>query len=137
MKRFIILLAISLVMGNLACKKKQKTEESEEKITIDMSSEEVTKSDLVNEEKSGDCDDFIDEYEEWMENYVALLGKHKDNPTALVSSPEYTSMTMDMINWSSRWRELAIDCATDPDYERRFNEIQEKADKEMEALGIK
>ncbi len=126
---------VLMLLLNSACKKKQKSEDSEETITIEMKSEEVTKSDLVTEEKSGDCDDFVDDYEAWMEEYVALLGKHKDNPAALVSSAEYSSMTMEMINWTSKWSELAVDCATNPEYEKRINEIQEKMEKEMEALG--
>lgn len=134
-KALLSCIVLMLVLSS-ACKKKQKSEDSEETITIEMKSEEATKSDLVTEEKSGDCDDFIDDYEEWMEEYVSLLGKHKDNPAALVSSAEYTSMTTEMINWTSKWSELAVDCATNPDYEKRINKIQEKMEKEMEAMGF-
>ena len=130
----IILLSAVLI---LSCKKKQKSEESEEQITIEMKSEESVKSSLVDEEKSGDCDDFIDDYEKWMDEYVALLGEYKENPMGLVASEKYTSMSMEMMNWSSKWSELAVDCASDPEYEERINKIQEKADKEMEALGLK
>lgn len=136
MKHLTILLAMFLILGNLACKEKQKTEEAEEEITIDMSSEDAAKSEFVNEEKSGDCDDFIDDYERWMEEYVAMLGEYKDNPMGLVASEEYTSMSMEMMNWSSKWSQLAMDCASNPEYEKRINEIQEKVDKEMKALGL-
>ena len=134
-KALLSCIVLMILLGT-SCKKKQKSEESEETITIEMSSEEASKNDLVTEEKSGNCDDFLDDYEEWMEEYVALLSKHKDNPAALVSSAEYTSMSTEMINWTSKWSELAMDCATDPEYEKRINKIQEKMEKEMEALGF-
>ena len=101
-----------------------------------MTQDDDSKLSFSADEKSGDCDDFMDDYEEWMERYVELLGKYKENPVGLASSPEYTSMSMELMDWSSKWSSLAIDCAKYPEYESRFNKIQEKAEKEMEALGF-
>lgn len=136
MYRTVLALVLLSAVFSMSCKKKQKSEESDQEITIEMTSEDGTKSEMVVEEKSGDCDDFIDDYEKWMEEYVALLSQHKDNPMGLVASEKYTSMSMEMINWSSKWSQLATDCASNPDYEKRMNEIQEKVDKQMEELGL-
>ena len=136
MKKLFALLLCTSFLSLTMCKKKKKADSEEPQITIDMTQDNDSKSDPRDDEKSGDCDDFMDDYEEWMERYVELLGKYKENPVGLASSQEYTSMSMELMEWSSKWSTLAIDCARNPEYETRFNEIQNKAEKEMEALGF-
>ena len=136
MKKLITLIICFSLIGLSSCKNEKKADSEETIITIDMTGDEDSKSDLRTDEKSGDCDDFMDDYEQWMESYVELIGKYKDNPVGLASSPEYTSMTMEMMEWTSKWSSLAMDCAKYPKYEKRFNKIQKKAEKELEALGI-
>ena len=136
MTKLITLICCLCFLGLTSCKNEKKAESDETIITIDMAEDEDSKTDLSKSEKSGDCDDFMDDYEQWMERYIELMGKYKDNPVGLASSPEYTSMSMEMMEWSSKWSSLAIDCAKYPKYEKRFNKIQKKADKELEALGI-
>ena len=136
MNRVIITIVCIALFSFTACKEKPKSQEDEQQITIEMSEGEEASSELGGKEVSGDCEDFIDDYEAWMEQYIALLGKYKEDPVALATSPEYTEMTMEMMVWSSKWRELTIDCAGNPEYEKRIEEIQEKLDKELEALDM-
>lgn len=136
MKKLVAILFCLSFLSLSMCKKKKKDDTEDTQITIEMSQDDDTRAELKNNEKSGDCDDFMDDYEEWMERYVELLRKYKENPVGLASSPEYTSMSMEMMEWSSKWSSLAIDCAKNPEYEKRFNKIQEKVEKEMEALGF-
>ncbi len=136
MKKNATILLILLLSISVACKKKKKAAEEEDQITIEMNQEEDSKSEMGDSEVSGDCEDFVDAYEKWMDSYVDLLAKYKENPVSLATSPEYTAMSMEMMEWSSKWSELAIDCARYPEYEERFNKIQEKAEKEMEELGF-
>ena len=103
---------------------------------IEISADEKSGTDMTKDEKSGDCEDFVDAYEKWMDSYVDLLAKYKEDPVSLATSPEYTAMSMEMMEWTSKWSDLAIDCARYPEYEERFKKIQEKAEKEMEELGF-
>ena len=118
------------------CKKNKKTDEEESQITMEMSQGEDRKLSFTENKKSGDCDDFINDYEKWMKRFIKLLGKYKDNPAGLASSSEYTSMSMEMMEWTSNWANLAVDCAQNEEYANRFNEIQKKAQEQMEALGF-
>ncbi len=136
MNKVITIVVCIALISITACKKKQKSAEEEEQITIEMSEDITTSSDIEKKEVSGDCDDFMDDYEAWMEEYIALMAKYKKDPVALATSPEYTAMSMEMMEWSSKWSSLALDCAKYPEYEERFNEIQKKMDKEMEALDM-
>ena len=136
MKRVLICLLCLAFLGLAMCKKKKKTDDEDTQITIEMSEGEDMKVSFTENKKSGDCDDFINDYEKWMERYIELLGKYKENPVGLASSPEYTSMSMEMMEWTSNWANLAVDCAQNEEYEKRFKEIQKKAEEQMEALGF-
>ena len=136
MNRVITAIFCIALISFTACKKKKKDAEDEQIITIEMTEDTKDSSDIEKSEVSGDCDDFMDDYEAWMEKYVDLMTKYKDDPVSLASSAEYRAMSMEMMEWSSKWSSLAVDCARYPEYEERFNEIQKKVDKEMEALDM-
>ena len=136
MKKLVAILFCLSFLSLSMCKNKKKADVEETQITIEMNQDDETRLELSKNEKSGDCDDFMDDYEEWMERYVELLRQYKENPVGLATSEEYTSMSTEMMEWSSKWSSLAIDCAKNPEYEKRFNKIQEKVEKEMEALGF-
>ena len=136
MKKLLTLLLCMSFLSLSMCKNKKKADSEEEMITIEMTRDDESKAAINADQKSGDCDDFMDDYEEWMDRYIELLRKYKENPVGLASSQEYSSMSMEMMEWSSKWSSLAIDCARNSEYEARFNKIQEKVEKEMEALGF-
>ena len=136
MKRVLICLLCLAFLSLAMCKKKKKTDDEDTQITIEMSEGEDMKVSFTENKKSGDCDDFLNDYENWMERYIELLGKYKENPVGLASSPEYTSMSMELMEWTSNWANLAVDCAKNKEYEKRFNKIQKKAEEQMEALGF-
>ena len=136
MRRLVISTICLAILLLFSCKKKQKSATDESEVMIEISTENESDNDVKKNEKSGDCEDFVDAYEKWMDSYVDLLAKYKEDPVSLATSPEYTAMSMEMMEWTSKWSELALDCARYPEYESRFNEIQEKAEKEMKALGF-
>ena len=134
-KGIITILCLFLFLA-FSCKEKEKSDIDASDATIEINAETESKTDLNKDEKSGDCEDFVDAYEKWMDSYIDLLTKYKEDPVSLATAPEYRDMSMEMMEWTSKWSELAIDCARYPEYETRFREIQEKAEKEMEALGF-
>ena len=101
----------------------------------EMTTETVEKS-KMNSDSSADCDDFLDEYEEWMDNYLEMMEKYKADPAAFVGTKEWNDMGAKAVEWTTKSGQLALDCATDSDYEDRMNAIQEKADKKMKELGL-
>ena len=136
MKKLAGILICLALFSLTTCKEKKKAETEETQITIEMNKDAVT-SDSSQKEESGDCEDFVDDYEAWMDKYIDMLAKYKADPVALATSPEFQSMTSQSMDWASRWSDVAVDCARYPEYEKRFKEIQQKADEELEALGLK
>ena len=138
MKTIIPILLSAFLISSMACKKKSKVVEKDDNISTEMDVEKTEETGLVKFEKVKDCDEFIDQYEAWMEDYLALLEKYKDNPMDLVSAPEYTQMTMQAVDWASNWStKLTTSCAANPSYEKRMRKIQEKADKKLKDIGLR
>ena len=79
----------------------------------------------------------MDKYEEWMEEYLVFLEGYKDDPTGAMSSPEYVKMVQAMSTWSQDWISLSVSCASNPSYQKRFEEISRKTDAKIKELGFR
>ncbi|MCP4978288.1 MAG: hypothetical protein GY931_19240 [Maribacter sp.] len=140
MKLCIRILFSTLLFVSIACKKKTKTDvKDRDDITVEIKSEVNSEEAKTTEFKEvKDCDDFIDKYEEWMEEYLAILEKYKGNPIDLVNSSEYTQKTMQAMDWASNWSaKLTTSCAANPAYEKRMRGIQEKMEKKLKEMDLK
>ncbi len=130
MKKLIYLSIISLFVlascgGNNEKKNNQK--EAESALEKSLEAEEF--------DKAKDCDEFIDQYEKWTDDYVALLEKYMKNPMDAELMQEYMEVSQEALSWLEQWTNLAA-CASNDKYQKRFDEISEKADKKMEELGL-
>ncbi len=99
--------------------------------------EEVLKSAEDEDFKEAkNCDEFIDKYEEWMDNYLVLLEKYMKNPMDAKLGEEFTKLAQESMYWMEQWSGKLAVCASKEKYEKRFNEISERAEKKMKELGI-
>jgi len=107
---------------------KDKSENQEEASTVLQDNDDF--------DKAKDCDEFIDQYEEWMNNYVELLEKYMKNPTDATISSEYLKVAQESMNWLTQWNSKLYFCAAKEKYQKRFEEITAVAEKKLEELGI-
>ena len=135
MKFWIFSLSVLLCLGS--CKKKTENETSSETDAVTLTGQETTESSEHSEENLKDCDDFIDQYEEWSEEYIAFMTKYKDDPVKAVTSPEYSEMMLKASTWSQQWLSLSVSCAQNSKYEERVEEISNRMEQKMEELGFK
>ena len=100
--------------------------------------DELTTKSLKSDEFKGakDCDEFIDQYEKWMNDYIKLIEKYMKNPMDAVLMEEYMKVAQESSEWMSQWTSKLAYCSSKKKYEKRFNEITEKAEKQLEKLGI-
>lgn len=97
------------------------TEGTTDEGTSDEATEEETSSD---ESTSGtDCNKWLDDYEAYMDDYVALVKKYQANPTDMTIMQEYTSMAQKAQSMSSSAPE---DCAGDAAFAARLAKISAK-----------
>lgn len=73
------------------------------------------------------CDDFLNDYEAWVDEYIEVYQDMQRNPTDPAISGRYIEATQQMAAWSEKWVGL-YDCADDPGYTRRLEKIQAKID---------
>lgn len=134
MKSWVILLVVLLSISS--CKKKTESESSPDETRVTLSSD-AESSDEKSSEEIKDCDDFIDQYEEWSEDYITFLSKYKDNPTKAFTSPEYSEMMQKASSWSQQWLTLSVSCAQNSSYEEKVKEIADNMDEKIKELGFK
>ncbi len=117
-----------------SCKQKTQNAEAVEAAEIVIGAEEGTEE--VERETFKDCDDFIDQYEAWSEEYIAFMSKYKDNPVEAVTSPEYQEMMLKASSWSQDWLAISVSCAQNSKYEERVTEISDRMEEKMKELGF-
>ncbi len=131
-KLTIILLAL---LAFSSCKKKASdTTVNDEAVSIET---EATPKNLKESEDLKTCDDFLDNYEKWMDNYIEMLGKYKDNPLEFATSKEYATTMAEGSNWMMKWVSNHASCAQNKAYAKRMKSIQEKSDEKLKELGFK
>lgn len=57
---------------------------------------------------------FLKEYEEWVDEYIALVKKYKSNPLDMSILADYTKMVSEMTDWTKRADEIKEELK-DPD----------------------
>lgn len=126
-----LFLCIGLLFISCADKKKETSEEA----TVTIENSDKSKDDN-SPERIKDCDDFLDKYENWANSLMDLMEKHKDDPIALVTSPEYTKTMAESTSFMQDWQTISVSCASNPYYEKRMDEIQDNIKKRNDALGL-
>lgn len=124
---FLVILVITL----LSCSGNKAPKESQEESKIH---EEAIENSKLKGAK--DCDEFIDQYEEWMDNYIALIEKYMKNPMDATLMQEYMKVAEEGMNWVTQWNSKLSYCASKEKYQKRFDEISEKAEKKLKEMGI-
>jgi hypothetical protein len=79
---------------------------------------------------TGSCDEFLADYEEWVDEVIVILKKAKENPMDMQNTQKMMESTTKMGEWSQKWLAL-YDCANDEDYAKKMEELQEKVEKEL------
>ena len=125
-----IIFCTSLIFAS--CGTNQSNEKSV-KDTDQSSDKSIESADL---KKAKDCDEFIDQYEQWMDDYIILIDKYMKNPMDAALMQEYMVVAEESINWMSQWSTNLSYCASIEKYQQRFDEISEKAEKKLKEMGI-
>ena len=104
------------------------------------SSEKSSKETKAKKKKSKDaelistCEDFLDRYEEWVDLYIEALRAYKENPFDAEALNKYTESMSEASVWAQDWTKLHV-CAAREKYQKRFEEIADKASKALEEIG--
>ncbi|MCO5269067.1 MAG: hypothetical protein M9897_09255 [Brumimicrobium sp.] len=97
-------------------------DDSDESSTSDESSD-VLEEEKLSSSSGSDCDEFLKGYEKFMDKYIAIVKKQKNNPTDMSIMSEYSSMMSEASEWADK---ITDDCANNPDFMAKYTKIQMK-----------
>ncbi len=126
-----------MVLGFLlsACSggQQQNNENSDEGVSTEQSTADEGESSKAG--AISDCDEFLDRYEEWTEDYLDVVEAYMKDPTNITLSQEYLEVAESAATWSQEWVNY-ISCAREEKYQKRYDEISDKIEKRMKELGL-
>ena len=89
---------------------------------IEEAYEEIANEVVVaDRSNNSECDEFLDGYENFMDNYIVILKKSKADPTDMSIMTEYMSLMTEASEWTSK----TPDC-TDMEFLGKLSKIQLK-----------
>ena len=104
-------------------------EEAKEKTYVEQKTTKTNQEEVeveVKENKkqtmSQNCDEFLLEYEKFMQKYIAILKKYQENPSNSEFLAEYMKIAKELEDWDNK----SADCENDPAFMAKFWEIQLK-----------
>lgn len=128
-KIFYAFVVLSFTMFSCGGSAEQTEESSDETVNIEES--DVAADDDV----AKTCDEFLDNYEKWTDDYLEILEAYVKDPTNIEISKEYAELAQSAATWSSEWTNY-IACAQKEEYQKRFEAIADKIDKKTQELGL-
>ena len=120
MKKLIYLIFLLLFVGVYSCGNSGKEKEK-------ASKEEV--------KTSNGCDEFLTNYEAWIDDYLKVVEDYFNSPTDETLAARYMEIMQEAAEWSTKWITL-IDCAEDEKYEKKFEEISKKFEGRLKELQL-
>ncbi len=129
MKTFMPII-ICTVMLFASCGNSQTGEKEQPANTTDQAAEQN------NADEAKNCDEFIDQYEKWMDNYLEMIEKYMKNPMDATLSADYMKLAQEGADWMTQWNGKLYYCASKEKYQKRFDQISKKAEKKLNEMGI-
>jgi len=133
MKKIISLFVFTSLLfascGNNPSNEKENSTDASEQLTA----ESENSSDL---EEPTNCEEYLDRYEKWTNDYIKLVEKYMKNPMDASLSTEFMEQAQEGSLWLEKWSSELADCASQEKYQKRYDEISEKTEKKLEELGI-
>lgn len=128
-KLFYAFVVLSFTMFSCGGSAEQTEESSDEAVNIEESNV------AADDDVAKTCDEFLDNYEEWTDDYLEILEAYVKDPTNIEISKEYAELAQSAATWYSEWTNY-IACAQKEEYQKRFEAIADKIDKKTQELGL-
>ncbi len=126
---FVVLLVVIWSCGG------GKTGSNDESAEKSQSEAKSLKKNKAGDELISSCEDFLDSYEEWVNLYIEAIRAYKDDPFNKDKMTKYMQAMTEASVWAEDWVKLHT-CAMQEKYQKRFQEIADKAEKELEGMGL-
>lgn len=105
------------------------TSESKNQEEKDDTKESVTENE-DSKSSEGSCEEFLVDYEKWVDEMIVVIKKAKSNPLDLNNTKRMMNATTKLSDWMEKWTNL-YDCADNEKYTKKMEELQKKVEKEL------
>jgi hypothetical protein len=122
MKKLTFLIVLISILGFTSCSSNPEKKDSTQK------EEKLFGS--IN-----DCDEFLEHYEKWIDEYLEIIDSYFKNPDDEAIADKYMALMTEGMEWSTKWVAL-VDCADSDEYEKRFEDISKKVEDKLRDLGL-
>lgn len=78
-----------------------------------------------------ECDEFLDDYEKWVDEVIVVYKKAKEDPTDMENTQKLLTVTTEVAKWADKWEGL-VDCAKNEEYAKRMEALEERVNEAME-----
>jgi len=133
MKKIIVLVCV-IGLSFASCGDQPKDKDTDPEVALE--NELKNKESDTSSEKIKDCDDFLDTFEKWTLDLIALMENHEGDPIGLATNTTYTNTMLKGVDFMQDWDTISVSCATNNSYEARMKAIQEHMKKRQEELGF-
>ncbi len=136
-KLLAIVLIFVFVISLAACgdtKSDNNTKVDNSSVISVESKNDETSSSTPNENTESEWKKFIKDYETWVDEYIELTKKMKNNPTDTSILTEYTDMASKALEWTERSEEIQKSITNQQEAIEYANELLRIADKMLEAV---
>lgn len=107
MKKLLAILLVAIMAVSLsACGEKQSDDNGGEANNVSQS--EVS-SDSVTSSGNEEWRQFINDYDAWVDNYIAIVKKYKANPTDTSILSDYTKLVSETADWAKRADNIRVE----------------------------
>jgi hypothetical protein len=130
-KYYYLFLMLGFFLFSCGGNTEQQTEDSDEAVTT----EEVGDMTEAGDQAIKDCDDFLDKYDQWTDDYLKVVESWMKDPTNVALTQEYTKLAEELSTWGTDWTNY-VECASREAYQKRFQEISDKVEQGLEKLGL-
>lgn len=104
------------------------TDETENETVMDKDDESESNTEITDDSSSSDeWDSVLDDYETYVDDYVAIIKKQKENPADMSIMTEYQELMQKGTEWSTKMSEMSSNFG--PEQLSRMQEIQAKLSK--------
>ncbi len=134
MKKLLSLLFVASLVIFYSCGGGKSSDRDE------SSGKSSTEAKSLKKSKTGDdlistCEDFLDSYEEWVDLYIEAIKEYRENPYDKDKMTKYMQAMTEASVWTQDWVKLHT-CAMQEKYQKRFEEIADRANRELKEMGI-
>lgn len=130
---FVAILFASFFITSCGSGNSNSTKENVENVASPVDTSSSQNEAAVNEEPgepTSNCDEFLTGYENYVDNYIAVLKKYKANPTDATILKDYTKLAGESTEWSTK----SAECAGDPKYSAKLTKIMTKLSTAMSSM---